>query len=70
MSRRIHKDCPFTAEEIDEFHAMLYNVHTPFPCITPAPVSWLKGFQNHSRKYSPNKGAHASQLILPINAWQ
>ena len=50
MSRHIHKDCPFTAEEIDEFHAMLYNVNTSFPCINPAPVSWLKGFQNYSSK--------------------
>ena len=50
MPRHIHKDCPFTAEEIDEFHAMLYNVNTSFQCINPAHVSWLKGFQNYISK--------------------
>nr|DAF71447.1 MAG TPA: hypothetical protein [Caudoviricetes sp.] len=29
---------------------MLYNVNTSFQCINPAPVSWLKGFQNFSSK--------------------
>lgn len=47
MARRINKDCPFTAEEIDEFHAMLYSVNCSFHCANPAPASWLKGYQNH-----------------------
>lgn len=46
MARRIHKDCPFTAQEIDEFHAMLYSVNTSFRCINPAPLNWVKGYQN------------------------
>lgn len=54
MPRHIHKDCPFTADEIDEFHAMLYSVNTSFHCVNPAPISWVKGFQNMSGKYSNN----------------
>nr|DAG66841.1 MAG TPA: hypothetical protein [Caudoviricetes sp.] len=51
MARRIYKkDCLFTTEEIDEFHAMLYSVNTS--SIAPSvPVSWLKGYQNYSSKY-------------------
>lgn len=30
MTRRVNKDCPFTAEELDEFRASLYNVNTSF----------------------------------------
>ena len=54
MPRRINKDCPFTADEIDEFHAMLYSVNTSFHCANPAPVSWLKGFQNYSSRIVDN----------------
>jgi|GEM_PF-1984022 len=54
MPRRINKDCPFTAEEIDEFHAMLYSVNTSFHCANPAPVSWLKGYQNCSSRIAIN----------------
>ena len=38
MTRRVHKDCPFTAEELDEFIAALYNVNTSFHCCNAAPV--------------------------------
>ncbi len=50
MKRRIHKDCPFTADEINEFHAMLYSVNTSFHCVNPAPMSWGKGYQNYNDK--------------------
>lgn len=43
---KIHKDCPFTREEINEFHAMLYSVNTSHQCINPAPANWVKGYQN------------------------
>lgn len=46
MNRKIHKDCPFTAEEIDAFKTMLYSVNTSFRCCNPAPFSWVKGYQN------------------------
>lgn len=44
---KIHKDCPFTDEEIDAFKAMLFSVNTSFKCANPAPVSWALGYQNH-----------------------
>lgn len=47
MNKKVHKDCPFTAEEIDEFKAMLYNVNTSFHCCNPAPVSWTAAWQRH-----------------------
>lgn len=49
--KKVNKDCPFTQEEIDEFHAALYNVNTSFRCCNPAPVLWVAGWQrNESRK--------------------
>lgn len=43
--RKIHKDCPFTKDEIDEFYAMLYSVNTSFHCCNAAPVRWVTGWQ-------------------------
>lgn len=40
MTRRVHNDCPFTAEELDGFRAALYNVNTSFHCCNEAPVDW------------------------------
>ena len=42
---KIHKDCPFTEEEILTFKAMLYQVNTSHRCINPAPFSWVIGYQ-------------------------
>lgn len=41
---------PFSREEIDEFYAMMYRVNTSFHCANPAPVNWVKGFQNATIK--------------------
>ena len=43
MKRRVNKDCPFSAEELDEFRAALYNVNTSFHCCNAAPVDWAAG---------------------------
>lgn len=43
--QKIHKDCPFTKEEIDEFYSMLYSVNTSFHCCNAAPVRWVQGWQ-------------------------
>lgn len=43
--KRIHKDCPFSREEIDFFHAVLYNVNTTHQCCNAAPVLWVAGWQ-------------------------
>lgn len=51
MARKINKDCPFTAEEIDDFYAMLYSVNCSFHCVNPAPAAWLKGYQNARSRY-------------------
>lgn len=42
---KIHKDCPFTEEEILTFKAMLYQVNTSHRCINPAPFCWVSGYQ-------------------------
>lgn len=47
MKRRVNKDCPFTAEELDEFRAALYNVNTSFHCCNAAPVDWAAGWQRN-----------------------
>lgn len=44
--KRINPDCPFTAEDMDYFKAMLYMVNTSFHCVNAAPVSWAVGYQN------------------------
>lgn len=45
-----HSDCPFTQDQLDEFHAMLYSVNTSFHCCNPAPVNWAIGYQRHQLK--------------------
>ena len=47
MKRRVNKDCPFSAEELDEFSAVLYNVNTSFLCCNAAPVDWAAGWQRN-----------------------
>lgn len=48
--QKIHKDCPFTKEEIDEFHAMLYSVKTSIHCCNAAPVRWVTGWQRTEQR--------------------
>lgn len=40
LQKKVHKDCPFTREQILEMKAMLYNVNTANHCCNPAPVHW------------------------------
>ena len=47
MKRRVNKDCPFSAEELDEFRVALYNVNTSFHCCNAAPVDWAAGWQRN-----------------------
>ena len=47
MKRRVNKDCPFMAEELDEFIAALYNVNTSFQCCNAVPVDWAAGWQRN-----------------------
>lgn len=44
---KVHKDCPFSREEIDEFKAMLYAVNTGNHCMNAAPMSWVDGYQRY-----------------------
>lgn len=48
-TKKVHKDCPFTREEILEIKAMLYNVNTSFHCCNPAPISWAVGYQEYEQ---------------------
>lgn len=45
MNSKIHKDCPFTEDEILTFYDMLYNVNTGHHCANPAPSLWSVGSQ-------------------------
>lgn len=54
---KIHIDCPFSQEEIDEFNSMLYN--TAARNNLPAHKTWVEGFnrsecrkvERHSESY-------------------
>lgn len=48
-TKKIHKDCPFTREEIIEIKAILYNVNTSFHCCNPAPVHWGVAAQEYEQ---------------------
>lgn len=45
LDRSIHKDCPFTEEELMTFYDMLFNVNTGNHCANPAPILWAGGSQ-------------------------
>lgn len=47
MTRRVNKDCPFTAEELDELRAALYNVNTSFHCCNAAQADWAAGWKRN-----------------------
>lgn len=49
-ARKIHKECPFTKDEIDEFYAMLYSVNTSFHCCNAAPFKWVTGWQRTEQR--------------------
>lgn len=44
---KVHEDCPFTREEIDEFKAMLYAVNSGNNCMNAAPISWIDGYTRY-----------------------
>lgn len=47
--KKVHKDCPFTREEIIEMKAMLYNVNAANHCCNPAPVHWGVAAQEYEQ---------------------
>lgn len=51
-TKKIHKDFPFTREEIIEIKAMLYNVNTSFNCCNSAPVHWGVAAQEYEQLQS------------------
>lgn len=60
LQKKVHKDCPFTREEILEIKSMLYNVNTSHHCCNPAPVHWgvaaqeyeqLQQWKGHQERY-------------------
>jgi hypothetical protein len=44
--KKIHPDCPFTREEIDEIHSMLYQTNAGNICLNPGCPSWYSGPEN------------------------
>jgi hypothetical protein len=60
----VHKDCPFTREQILEFKAMLYNVNTSNHCCNPSFISWAVGFQQHEQltRLAASKDAYKEWL--------
>lgn len=65
MARRVHKDCPFTADEIEEFNAMLYSVNTSFHCINSAPVSWSKATRIIAANIDNNSDYDKQAILHP-----
>ena len=51
-TKNVHKDCPFTREQILEFKSMLYNVNTGNHCCNPAPVYWGVAAQEYEQLQS------------------
>ena len=49
LQKKVHKDCPFTREQILEMKAMLYNVNTSHHCCNPAPVHWGVAAQEYEQ---------------------
>ena len=43
---KVHKDCPFTQEQIDEWHSQLLHVATTNN-LPARHKSWFEGHQNH-----------------------
>ena len=49
LQKKVHKDCPFTREQILEMKSMLYNVNTGNHCCNPAPVHWGVAAQEYEQ---------------------
>jgi hypothetical protein len=43
---KIHKDCPFTKEEMDAIKAELYYVNSTNHCVNPPHPSWYRGLND------------------------
>ena len=57
---KIHKDCPLTAEEIDEIENDLLNDATANGC--PTHPSWAKGHQRHMARQVAKQGERTARL--------
>ena len=66
VNRKIHKDCPFTEEEIALFHDMLYSINTGNHCMNPAPVLWV-GWSQLSEQYQADTGPSFETLLREEN---
>lgn len=71
---KVHPDCPFTIEELDEFRDSLLNVATANA--SPTHPSWAAGHQRHQarllerehRRHERLKQLHATALGLYMAA--
>ena len=43
---KIHKDCPFTKEEMDAIKAELYYINSTNHCFNPPHPSWYRGLND------------------------
>ena len=43
---KIHKDCPFTKEEMDAIKAELYYINSTNHCANPPHPSWYRGLND------------------------
>ena len=57
---KVHKDCPLTAEQIDEIENDLLNVATRNGC--PTHPSWAKGHQRHMARQVALQGERIERL--------
>jgi hypothetical protein len=52
---KVHKDCPFTKEEMDAIKAELYYVNSTNRCLNPPHPSWYRGLND----WQTNRNNHA-----------
>ena len=60
-STKVHKDCPFTIEELDEFRDDLLNVATANGL--PTHPSWAAGHQRHQTRQATKQAERRERLV-------
>lgn len=61
IQRKVHKDCPFTQEQIDEWHSQLLHVATTNN-LPARNKSWFIGHQNHYSRIMENESLRHERL--------
>lgn len=62
MIRKVHKDCPFTKEQINAIKAELYYVNSTNKCANPPHPTWYGGLTSWQNKEAEHKEAYEEWL--------